>query len=78
MVQLGRTELGRGLKMDFEVIECEVAEGRMPALGLVIGGIVKQIGQNLRLESQTGRMRLIRQKCAVRIAKDDRFIRSAR
>jgi hypothetical protein len=37
VVQLGRTELGRGLKVGFEVVGGEVAEGRMPPLSIVIG-----------------------------------------
>ena len=43
-----RTELGRGLKGGFEVIGSEIAEGRMPALGVVIGEIMADFQPRFR------------------------------
>ena len=48
VVWLGRTELGRGLKLGFEVIGGEIAEGRMPALGVVIGEIMADFQPRFR------------------------------
>jgi len=38
-------------------------------------GVVKQIGENLRLGSQIAQMLLIKRECAISVAGDDSFIR---